>query len=75
MTRTTAQRVLIVSAGGGIGTTSCELGQLGGLVMYGVEASRIIECRVSTRSVDLLRRLGQVIEPAGHEHPCCASLF
>ena len=42
MTRTTAQRVLIVIAAGGIGTTICELGQLGGLVMYGVEASRIL---------------------------------
>jgi NADPH:quinone reductase-like Zn-dependent oxidoreductase len=55
VTRTTAQRVLIVSAAGGIGTTICELGQLGGLVMYGVEASRILECGVSTRSADLLR--------------------
>jgi NADPH:quinone reductase-like Zn-dependent oxidoreductase len=38
VTRTTAQRVLIVGAAGGIGTTICELGRLGGFVMYGVEA-------------------------------------
>jgi NADPH:quinone reductase-like Zn-dependent oxidoreductase len=30
-------RVLIIGAGGGIGTALCELGQLAGLVMYGVD--------------------------------------
>lgn len=75
MTRTTAQRVLIVSAAGGIGTTICELGQLGGLVMYGVEASRILECRYQLDRWTCCDDPRQVIEPAGHEHPCCASLF
>src|SRR5215207_2468682 len=32
-------RVLIVGAGGGIGTALCELGQLAGLVMYGVDSA------------------------------------
>jgi NADPH:quinone reductase-like Zn-dependent oxidoreductase len=32
-------RVLIIGAGGGIGTALCELGQLAGLVMYGVDSA------------------------------------
>ena len=75
MTRTTAQRVLIVSAAGGIGTTIFELGQLGGLVMYGIEASRIPECRYQLDRWTCCDDPRQVIEPAGHEHPGCASLF
>src|SRR4029453_6620536 len=32
-------RVLIIGAGGGIGTALCELGQLAGLVMYGIDSA------------------------------------
>jgi NADPH:quinone reductase-like Zn-dependent oxidoreductase len=62
-------RVLIIGAAGGIGTALCELGQLAGLVMYGVDSASKHHALARYGVIPVDPRTGDVAETVRRAEP------
>lgn len=62
-------RVLIIGAAGGIGTALCELGQLAGLVMYGVDSASKHHALARYGVIPVDPRMGDVAETVRRAEP------